>query len=153
MVWLAGTLQDSRWERVRMLALWSALPLVAAWLMARELDLIAFGDTVARGLGQRSDRVRALAVLLCALLAAAAVAASGLIAFVGLAAPHLARRLLGHAHAALIPGSALLGALLVLSADLAARNIMPPIQLPVGLFTALMGAPFFGYLLWRRRDA
>lgn len=136
-----------------MLAAWSTPALLLAWLMARELDLIAFGDTVARGLGQRVNAVRGIAVLVCALLAGAAVAASGLVAFVGLAAPHLARRLLGHAHLRLIPGAALIGALLVLAADLAARNIMPPVQLPVGLFTALLGAPFFGWLLWRRRDA
>lgn len=153
MVWLAGSLQDSRWERVRMLALWSAPPLLLAWAMARALDLIAFGDTVARGLGQRVDLVRGAAVLVCALLSGAAVAAAGLVAFVGLAAPHLARRLLGHAHLRLIPGAALIGGLLVLAADLAARNVMPPVQLPVGLFTALLGAPFFGWLLWRRRDA
>ncbi|WBU53937.1 iron ABC transporter permease [Paracoccus sp. SCSIO 75233] len=151
MIWLAGSLQDSRWERVQMLAIWALPGLLAAWLLARELDLIAFGDTVAQGLGQRVDTVRGLAVLICALLSGAAVAAAGLIAFVGLAAPHIARRLVGHPHRRLIPASALIGALLVLSADLAARRIMPPIQLPVGLFTALLGAPFFGYLLWRRR--
>ncbi|MFT3689353.1 FecCD family ABC transporter permease [Paenirhodobacter sp.] len=152
MIWLAGSLQDSRWERVRMLASWSALPLALAWAMARELDVIAMGDTVARGLGQRVDAVRGAAVLLCALLSGAAVAASGLVAFVGLVAPHLARRLFGQAHARLIPGAALIGAALVLSADLAARNVMPPVQIPVGVFTALLGAPFFGWLLWRRRD-
>ena len=151
MVWLAGSLQDSRWQRVRMLAAWSLPALVLAWAMARELDLIGFGDTVARGLGQRVGAVRGLAVLVCALLSGAAVAASGLIAFVGLAAPHLARRLLGPGYGRLVPGAALVGAVLVLAADVAARNIMPPVQLPVGLFTALLGAPFFGWLLWRRR--
>ncbi len=152
MIWLAGSLQDSRWERVRMLAAWSIPALLLAWAMARELDLIAFGDTVARGLGQRVNAVRGGAVLICALLSGAAVAASGLVAFVGLAAPHLARRLLGHGHLRLIPAAALIGALLVLAADLAARNVMPPVQLPVGLFTALLGAPFFGWLLWRKRN-
>ncbi|MTH65989.1 FecCD family ABC transporter permease [Paracoccus shanxieyensis] len=152
MIWLSGSLQDSRWERVRMLALWAILPFVAAWLIARELDLIAFGDTVARGLGQRVNLLRGMAVLICASLAGAAVAAAGLVGFVGLAAPHLARRLVGHAHARLIPASALVGAILVLVADLAARRIMPPVQLPVGLFTALLGAPFFGFLLWKRRN-
>lgn len=151
MVWLAGSLQDSRWERVAMLAQWSLPPLAVAWLLSRELDLIAFGDTVARGLGQRVELVRAGAILICAALSGAAVAASGLIAFVGLAAPHIARRIIGHGHATLIPASALIGAAMVLAADIAARNLMPPTQLPVGLFTALLGAPFFGWLLWRRR--
>ena len=152
MIWLSGSLQDSRWERVRIMALWAALPLALAWCVARELDLIAFGDTVARGLGQRVNAVRGGAVLLCALLSGAAVASAGLVAFVGLAAPHVARRLVGHGHARLIPASALVGAVLVLAADLVARRIMPPVQLPVGLFTALLGAPFFGWLLWRKRN-
>lgn len=152
MIWLAGSLQDSRWDRVRMLAQWSALPLLAAWLAARELDLIAFGDTVARGLGQRVNLLRGIAVLICAALSGAAVAAAGLVGFVGLAAPHLARRLVGHAHSRLIPASAITGAVLVLCADLAARRIMPPVQLPVGLFTALLGAPFFGFMLWKKRN-
>ncbi len=151
MVWLAGSLQDSRWERVAMLAQWSLPPLALAWAFSRELDLIAFGGTVARGLGQRVEAVRAGAILICAALSGAAVAASGLIAFVGLAAPHIARRIIGHGHASLIPASALIGAAMVLAADIAARNLMPPTQLPVGLFTALLGAPFFGWLLWRRR--
>lgn len=152
MVWLAGSLQDSRWERVQMLALWAVLPFAAALILSRELDLIAFGDTVARGLGQRVDLTRGLAVLTCAALSGAAVAAAGLVAFVGLAAPHIARRLVGHPHIRLIPASAVIGAVLLLLADLAARTIMPPAQLPVGLFTALLGAPFFGFLLWRIRN-
>ncbi|WP_209021333.1 FecCD family ABC transporter permease [Paracoccus ravus] len=119
MIWLSGSLQDSRWERVRILALWSIPPFVAAWIAARELDLIAFGDTVARRLGQRVNLLRGMAVLICAALSGAAIAAAGLIGFVGLAA----------------------------------RRIMPPVQLPVGLFTALLGAPFFGFLLWKRRNA
>lgn len=153
MVWLAGSLQDSRWSRVAVLAIWALPCFGVAMLAARELDLAAFDDHVARGLGQRVDAVRGGAVVVCAILSGAAVAASGLIAFVGLAAPHIARRLVGHRHAALLPGAALIGALMVLAADLAARNLMPPAQLPVGLFTALLGAPFFGWLLWRRRDA
>lgn len=152
MAWMGGSLQDSRWPRIAMLLSWAALPLAAAWLLARDLDLAAFGDTVAGALGQRVHRLRAGAMLICALLSGAAVASAGLIAFVGLAAPHLARRIVGHAHARLIPGAALMGGMLVLLADLVARNAMPPVQLPVGLLTALLGAPFFGYLLWRRRD-
>lgn len=151
MVWLAGSLQDSRWERVHMLVRWALPALFLAWVFARELDLIAFGDTVAQALGQRVEPVRAIAILICAALSGAAVAAAGLIAFVGLAAPHIARRIIGHRHTTLIPASALTGAAMVLAADIAARNLMPPTQLPVGLFTALLGAPFFGWLLWRRR--
>ena len=151
LIWLAGSLQDSRWDKVGLLAAWLVLPMALVWLAARELDLIAFGDPVARGLGQRVDRLRALMILATAALSGAAVAASGLIAFVGLAAPHVARRFVGHRHALLIPASALCGAILVVAADVVARRLMPPAQIPVGLMTGMLGAPFFGWLLWRTR--
>lgn len=151
LIWLAGSLQDSRWDKVGLLAAWLVLPMALVWLAAREHDLIAFGDPVARGLGQRVDRLRALMILATAALSGAAVAASGLIAFVGLAAPHVARRFVGHRHALLIPASALCGAILVVAADVVARRLMPPAQIPVGLMTGMLGAPFFGWLLWRTR--
>lgn len=149
--WLAGSLQDSRWVKVQVLALWLVVPLALVWAAARELDLIALGDEVARGRGQNALLVKGALILACAAISGAAVASAGLIAFVGLAAPHLARRLVGPSHAQLTPVAALVGALMVLSADLAARGIAPPLQLPVGIMTALLGAPFFGYLLWRSR--
>jgi iron complex transport system permease protein len=90
-------------------------------------------------------------ILLCVLLSGAAAAAAGLISFVGLIAPHMARRIVGPAHAKLIPVSALIGATLVVAADLAGRSIIAPAQLPAGIVTALIGAPFFAYLLWGRR--
>lgn len=152
MIWLAGSLHDARWPEIRRLLAWSTLPVVAAWAVARELDTIALGDEVAAGRGQPVRAVRAALVVACALISGAAVAAAGLIAFVGLAAPHLARRLVGARHARLLPAAALLGALLVLAADILARSAMPPIQLPVGLVTALLGAPFFAWLLRVRRD-
>lgn len=151
LVWSAGSLQDARWIKLSWLALMGLPAALMLWLMARELDLIALGDRVAAGVGQRVRAIRALAVLGVAMLAGAAVAASGPIAFVGLAAPHLARRMAGRRHAVLIPVAALTGAILLVLADLAARRALAPIQLPVGLATALIGAPFFGWLLWRTR--
>jgi len=152
MVWAAGSLQDARWVKIIWLAQWGAPAAALLWLMARELDLIALGDRVASGVGQRVHLVRGLGVLGVAMLSGAAVAASGPIAFVGLAAPHMARRLVGRPHARLLPASALLGALLLVLADLAARRVLAPVQVPVGLATALLGAPVFGLLLWRKRD-
>lgn len=152
MLWMAGSLQDSRWiKSVWLLVL--GLPALAVLLaMARDLDLIAFGDDIARGLGQRVHLLRGIAIAAAAMLAGAAVAAAGPITFVGLAAPHIARRFAGRGHAALIPAAALTGAVLVVLADLVARRAMAPVQLPVGLACALLGAPFFGYLLWKRRN-
>jgi iron complex transport system permease protein len=153
LVWMAGSIYDSSWAKVQILAAWSVVPLALAWLSAGELDLLGFGDLTARGLGQRVNLMRGLMVLLCAALAGAAVAAAGPIGFVGLVAPHLARRFVGLRHATLIPAAALLGGLLVLVADLVGRTVIAPAQLPAGLTTALIGAPFFGYLMWERRNA
>lgn len=152
MVWLAGSLQYARWPQVQTLALWLVGPMALVWICARELNLIAMGDDVARGLGQRVNLVRGGMIFATAAISGAAVAAAGLISFVGLAAPHIARRLVGHRHAALIPAAALCGATLVVGADILARGLMPPAQLPVGLVTGFVGAPFFAWLLWKKRD-
>lgn len=152
MVWMAGTLQESRWEKVELLAIWLTPTVALVWLASRELNLAAFDDDIARGLGQRVNLVRGVMVLATAAICGAAVAAAGLVAFVGLAGPHIARRIVGHRHEVLIPAAALTGAILVAFADTLARSILPPIQLPVGLVTGLIGAPFFGWLLWRQRN-
>jgi len=150
-VWLAGSIYDARWEKVQVLAAWFVAPMALALLASRDLDLAGFGTYSARGLGQRVHLVVALAILLCSLISAAAVAAAGLIGFVGLIAPHMARRLVGHRHHRLLPAAALAGGVLVLAADLIGRSVIAPAQLPAGLVTTLIGAPFFAFLLWRRR--
>ncbi|MEM9128003.1 MAG: iron ABC transporter permease [Pseudomonadota bacterium] len=152
MVWLAGSLQDSRWTKIEVLGLWLILPVTLVWMSSRQLNLITFGDPVAQALGQRVNLVRGLMILATAAISGAAVAAAGLVAFVGLAAPHIARRLVHNRHEVLIPAAALCGAILVVAADIIARRMMPPAQLPVGLMTGLLGAPFFGWLLWKKRD-
>lgn len=151
MIWLAGSVYHADWHGVQVLALWLAAPLALTMMSSRELDLIRFGDQAARSLGQNVNPVRALMILLCTLLSGAAVSAAGLIGFVGLVAPHMARRLVGPAHARLVPVAALIGAILVMAADLAGRTIIAPAQLPAGIVTALVGAPFFAWLLWGRR--
>ena len=150
MVWLAGSVYDASMVRVRLLALWLVVPLTLAFLAARELDLIRFGDSSAKSLGQPVDRVRGLMIVLVTVLSGAAVAVSGLIGFVGLVAPHIARRLVGASHVRILPVAALVGACLVVAADLVGRIILPPAQLPAGIVTGLVGAPFFAYLLWGR---
>lgn len=151
MIWLAGSVYDANMVKVRLLALWLVVPIALALLFARELDLIRFGDNSARSLGQPVDLVRGLMIVLVTVLSGAAVAACGLIGFVGLIAPHMARRLVGGAHGRLLPVAALIGACLVVAADLGGRIILPPVQLPAGIVTGLLGAPFFAYLLWIRR--
>ncbi|KZM51807.1 iron ABC transporter permease [Labrenzia sp. OB1] len=153
LIWLSGSVYHADWAGVRILAFWLALPLALTFLSCRQLDLIRLGDTTAQGLGQRVTLVRALMIVLCTLISGAAVSLAGLIGFVGLVAPHLARRLVGPMHARVLPVSALIGAVLVPAADFLGRTIVAPAQLPAGIVTALIGAPFFGFLLWRHRHA
>lgn len=152
-VWLAGSLYNTNWNEVRLLVIWLLPTIGLTLLAARELDLASFDDVSARGLGQRVQLVRGLVILICTLISGGAVAAAGLIGFVGLMAPHAARRLVGHRHARVLPIAALIGGFLVLSADLVGRTVIEPAQLPAGLMTAMLGAPFFAFLLWERRHA
>ena len=117
--------------------------------MARPLDALAAGEESAEALGLNLRRVRLMLIAGATLATAAAVGAGIIIGFVGLIATHLARPLVAAGHSRLIPASALVGGLLLLLADGLARTIMPPIELPVGIFTALLGGPFFMVLLWR----
>ena len=151
MIWLAGSVYDANMGKVRMLALWLIIPVAFSFLAARELDLIRFGNDTARSLGQPVERMRGLLILLVTVLSGAAIAVSGLIGFVGLVAPHIAYRLAGTSHARILPVAALVGACLLVGSDLIGRIILPPAQLPAGIVTGLIGAPFFAYLLWRRR--
>jgi iron complex transport system permease protein len=150
--WLMGGLSGRSWNE-----LWTALPyiiigLVGLGLLSRSLDVLAFGEETAQGLGLPVRPTRLLIVLFATLVTAAAVASSGIIAFIGLIAPHIARILWGPAHGLLLATSILLGALLLVIADTAARTVLAPIELPVGILTALLGAPFFLYLLRMRRE-
>ena len=150
--WLLGGFAGRSWPD-----LWATLPYVIVGLaglaiLTRPLDVLAFGEETAQGLGVAVRQVRFLIVVFAALTTAAAVASSGIIGFIGLMAPHIARLLWGPVHGRLLPASALLGALLLVLADTAARTLLAPMELPVGVLTALLGAPFFLYLLRARRE-
>jgi iron complex transport system permease protein len=153
MIWMTGSVYDSNWIKVETLLAWSIAPIALTWLGAHHLDTIGLGDGTARSLGQRVHLTRSLLMLTCTILSGAAIAAAGLIGFVGLVAPHLARRLVGPMHRQLVPISGLTGGALVVAADLVGRVVIAPAQLPAGLTTALLGAPFFAYLMWERRNA
>jgi len=148
--WLSGSLADTRWQDWH--SLWPVLLIAGAgalWL-ARGLNLLALGEEVATGLGVSPLRIRLQASLLVTLLAAATVAVTGPIAFVGLLVPHFARALVGHDHHRLLPVAALLGAALMVWADLLSRWLVFSAETPVGLVTALVGAPCFLWLAARR---
>jgi iron complex transport system permease protein len=141
--WMMGSAADATWPRVIWLAVSIAIAGGALIYWAREIDVLALGEETAASLGIDAERSGRRIFLIAALLAAATVAAAGLIGFVGLVVPHMARRLGLRAHRQLVLGAALIGATLVIAADLAARTIAAPTELPLGAITALLGVPFF----------
>ncbi|MFT4083351.1 MAG: iron ABC transporter permease [Nocardioides sp.] len=151
--WQLGSLNGTRWVYVGVVTPFVLAGLCGSLLIARKLDMLALGDRAARHVGIDVERLRMGAILLVALLTAAAVSFAGIIGFLGLVVPHLIRLVLGPGHRVLIPASALGGALLLSCADLAARTAMAYAELPIGMLTALVGGPFFFWLLRRTRNS
>jgi iron complex transport system permease protein len=151
MTWLSGTTYGRTAERLIPLVV--ALALVVPLIIAhrKEIDLLALDDDTPRVLGVRLERTRLLLLGAAAVLTAAAVAVVGVIGFVGLVAPHLARGLVGSRHTRVLPVSILLGVLLVSLSDTLGRTVIAPAQIPAGLVCALIGTPYFIWLLWRTR--
>lgn len=153
MMWLAGSLQAASWSLL-VVALGWALPAMALLLVtARAADVALLGPQAATGLGVRLTQLTWLRLFAPVLLTSASVSCVGSLGFVGLMAPHIARFLLRGGQVALLCGSGLVGALLVLVADNLGRLAFAPLQIPAGIIIALVGGPFFILLLWRRRDA
>lgn len=151
LTWLSGSLYGRTWTDVIMVVPWVLAGLIATALVAHRVEVMALGDPFAVGLGEHAERVRILAIAIAVVLASAAVAGAGTVAFVGLISPHVARRFVGGRLAHLLPTAALFGALLLVTADTLGRGLMPPLEIPAGLVTAVIGAPFFIYMLLRRR--
>ncbi|WP_028659587.1 iron chelate uptake ABC transporter family permease subunit [Nocardioides insulae] len=149
--WQLGSLNGTRWVYVAVVVPFVAVGLAGALVLARRLDVLALGDRAARHVGIHVEQVRMVAIVLVAVLTAAGVSFAGIIGFVGLVVPHLIRMVIGPGHRLLIPASALGGALLLLLADLVARTAVPYADLPIGMLTALVGGPFFFWLLRRTR--
>jgi iron complex transport system permease protein len=147
--WLMGGLAGHGWDTLAVTWAPMLAGSVVLCLLCRPLDALCGGAEAARALGLWVGGATALVLAAASLAVAAAVAAGGVIGFVGLAAPHLARPLVGVAHARLVPASGLVGALLLLGADALARSIAAPLELPVGVVTALLGGPFFLIVLCR----
>lgn len=149
LVWLSGSTYAQNWSDVWGLGGWALVLVPAAWLTARHLDLLGLGDDTALGLGLPVERSRLLQLGLAVMLAAAAVSTVGTVAFVGLVAPHAARLLVGGRHRHLLPVAVLLGAITLVAADLVGRVVLAPSQIPSGLVAAVLGAPYFVWLLTR----
>lgn len=145
--WMMGSVADATWTQAAWL--FGYLAVGGAWLVARgrELDALSLGEDSAAGLGVDVDRMARSLYVVASLIAAATVASAGLVGFVGLVVPHIARRLGAASHRVLLPASAMAGAILVVLADLTARMAMPPAELPLGAVTAVLGVPFFLFTL------
>jgi iron complex transport system permease protein len=155
--WLVGGLYTAGWRQYHLIMPYSVIGAIAAMVLATRANILALGDEMAQGLGLRVEQTRFLMSAVAAVLAGSAVAAGGLIAFVGLLVPFVARRLVGSDYRFLIPASGLLGAALLVWADTASRVTFPQlfgvknIEFPVGIITALIGGPLFLWLVRARR--
>lgn len=153
LVWMAGSVYGRTWEHLAALVPWLLLCVPVVWLRSPDLNVLSLGDAVARGLGSQVERQRLLLLLTSVALAGSSVAIAGTIGFVGLMAPHLARQLVGPSHMGLLPTTALMGGLIVVLADFLGRSLFAPIEIPCGVITAMVGAPYFLYLLYRNRNS
>jgi iron complex transport system permease protein len=144
--WLAGSVQGRKMEILTGVFPYILTGWAGALILAGKMNILAMGEDVAKGLGLKTNLIKFLALLIVVLLAGGSVAIAGPIGFIGIVIPHLARKLIGVDHKWLIPYAGLLGAVLLLTADIAARYIIMPQEVPVGVMTAVIGAPFFVYV-------
>jgi iron complex transport system permease protein len=150
--WLLGSMAGSTWPKAAAIAPALFLVAIAIPFMARGLDLLVLGEAEAFHAGIPVQRLKVIAIIVVAAATGAAVSVSGIIGFVGIVVPHLLRLVIGPAHRLLLPASILLGAALLLLADTAARTIAAPAEVPIGIITAAIGAPFFLVMLMRQRS-
>ena len=150
--WQAGSIWGSNWKFVLALLPWLLLLIPYVLSKSRALDVLSLGDDIAYGLGASVEKERRRLLVSAVALAASCVAVSGSISFVGLIAPHLARRLVGPRHRILLPACALAGAVLVSVSDTVARVIAQPFEIPTGIMVAIIGAPYFLYLLVKNKQ-
>lgn len=150
--WLAGSIWGTNWKFVIAILPWIAILLPFVFIKARVMNVLNLGEQIATGVGASVNKERLLLLAAAVGLAGSCVAVSGGIGFVGLIGPHLARRLVGPKHELLLPAAALAGALLVITADTLGRWVLQPSEIPTGIVVAVIGAPYFLYLLAKTRS-
>ena len=151
--YLLGTLTEGDMTRVAISGTIIAAGLTATWFMSRELNILTQGEDNAFHLGVEVETAKKLLFVIASAMVAGAVAVAGMIGFVGLVVPHMMRMIVGPDHRVLIPASALGGAIFLIIADTLARTLLPPLEIPVGALTALVGSPYFVYLLRKKRHS
>jgi iron complex transport system permease protein len=151
--WLMGGLWGRSWEHVWMAVPWICLGSAIIYIFARDMNVMLLGEEPAQHLGIEVETLKKIMMVSASLIAAAAVAVSGIIGFVGLIIPHMVRILVGPDHRILLPASALVGGIFLVWTDTLARTVVSPTEIPVGIITALFGGPFFIYLLRKRKKS
>lgn len=151
--WTLGSLSGKGWDPVLAIALPSLVCMIVITFFARDLNILLTGEESAQSLGVDVERTKTYILLLGTFITAVAVSVSGIIGFVGLIIPHIVRLLIGPDHRILLPASALLGSIFMIFADTVARTLISPIEIPVGIITALFGGPFFIYLLRSKKKS
>ncbi|MFC7372789.1 FecCD family ABC transporter permease [Fictibacillus iocasae] len=149
--WMAGKLSGAGWQDIRISGIIMGAAITSALFLSKSLNILSLGEDTARGLGISVTRTRRLSALLVVIITGCAVAAAGPIGFIGLIIPHIARKVVGADYKIVLPFSALAGAVLLTGADLAGQLLSYPSETPVGIITALLGAPFFLYLLRKKK--
>ena len=149
--WISGGLTSAKWEGVRLLAILGGIGLIGAIFLSPKITILSLGEEVAIGLGQKTNQVRFISIVLVILLTGGSVSVAGNIVFVGLIIPQIAKAIVGADYKYIIPSSMVLGAVLLVYSDILARMINPPYETPIGSLTALLGVPMFIYLV--RKDA
>ena len=153
MAWIFGSLAACNWDYVEIALPFVIIGVALIYIFARDLNIILLGEEQARHLGVDTERLKRIILASATLITAAAVSISGIIGFIGLIIPHIARILVGPDHRILIPSSALAGAIVLILCDTIARTIIRPAELPVGIITSLLGAPFFIYLIRKKKHS
>ena len=151
-LWLTGSVWGRYWDEVRILIPYVVILIPLSIILANKIDILSLGDKVAINLGEKVDFLRVGLLLIGIILTASSVSVSGTIGFVGLIAPHIAKSLVGYRHKLVIPLSGLVGAILLVVADIIGRTIIAPTEIPVGIVTAIVGAPYFLYLLLGKKS-
>lgn len=152
-IWITGTVHGSTWANVSILLPLTIVLVTIAMILARKMNIQELGDDVATSVGVHVGRQRFTLMMVATALVGISVAFAGGIGFVGLMAPHMARKLVGSSYGALLPVSALVGGILVMVADLIGRTLFSPLEIPAGVFTSAIGAPYFIYLLFKTRKS
>lgn len=149
--WMVGSLSGAEWVKVKYVGIVFVVVIIFIMLFTRDLDILLLGDEVAESLGVNTGRIKMIIILMATVLTGVVVSVSGVIGFIGLVVPHIVRSFIGSRHIRLIPAVILSGGLFTMLADLVSRIIIEPQELPIGIISALIGGPFFLYLIKKNR--